>query len=159
MHLTIHQQGNIPINNNTLDAIFNFARSHQFGEGIHLVKRRAVASKAAEHYGFAVVGDPVKYFSSPSSGSIVIHKTNIGIHPDPFDPFLWEKVKTLDGNVLAAVARAHHSYRDAYNLFFDNCEHFARFVVTGIKESTQIQNLAGLGLIGFGIWAMWRADN
>jgi hypothetical protein len=32
-----------------------------------------------------------------------------------------------------------------YDLFSDNCEHFARFVTTGKKESSQVQNAVIIG--------------
>jgi len=35
-----------------------------------------------------------------------------------------------------------------YNLFGNNCEHFARYVTTGIKESKQLQTAVGLISLG-----------
>jgi hypothetical protein len=49
-----------------------------------------------------------------------------------------------------------------YDLIKDNCEHFARYVTEGQKQSTQVQTFglvaAWLGLLGIAVFAN-RGDN
>jgi hypothetical protein len=46
------------------------------------------------------------------------------------------------------IYRAIISWNDSYDVFLDNCEHWARYVGTGKKESIQVQSFVkGIGLI------------
>ncbi len=133
-----------------INNIIRIIHSHQFNEGIYLVKRKSVYTPVIEHYGFAVVGKYLKYFDSSWNEPRVIHKTNIGIHADSFNLLYWEKVEKIsETNIPQAIIRTRISVGNAYNLLLDNCEHFARFVTTGKKESLQVQNVVGFGLIGW----------
>lgn len=136
------------------DIIKTFS-SHQFGEGIYLVKRKSVYTSAIEHYGFAVIGKYLKGFDSSWDEPKVIHKTNLGVHADFFNPWDWEKVEKIsEHNISQIILRTKISMFNTYDLLMDNCEHFARFAATGKKESSQVQNAVALiGLAGLFIWA------
>lgn len=122
--------------------------SHQFEEGLYIVKRRATLPPGKEHYGIAVVGKYIKDFYPLWNTSMVIHKTNqLGRHCDFFNPSEWERVEKIPDTHLAQVIyRARISWWDPYDLFLDNCEHWATYVGTGKKESSQVQSFVKFGL-------------
>ena len=45
-----------------------------------------------------------------------------------------------------------------YNLFGNNCEQFARYVTTGIKESKQLQAAVGIVALGALLYLIWDVD-
>ena len=50
----------------------------------------------------------------------------------------------------AALSRINQALRDpTYDLFLHNCEHFARFVATGLRESRQLQ--AAVVVVGLAV--------
>lgn len=157
MHFAIRQRN---YDLRKINELVNFVQSHHFEEGIFLVKRRSVYFLGKEHYGFAVTGKYLRYYDSSWNTPKVIHKTNLGVHADDFEPFGWEKVEKMpEEAIIQAVFRTRISLYDAYHLLLDNCEHFARFVTTGKKVSLQVQNGIALGVIGLVIYLASRDDH
>lgn len=147
------------LDQNTLSYINQIINLHNYEEGIYLVKRKSVYTPLIEHYGIAVIGKYLKNFNPNWNRAKVIHKTNLGIHVDDFEPFGWEKVeKVTEANINQAVGRAGISLYDAYSLISDNCEHFARFVTTGKKESSQVQNAVVASLAIGGLYWLFKND-
>jgi hypothetical protein len=126
---------------------------HQYEEGLYIVKRPASLPPGTMHYGFAAVGRYARFFDPLSNGPVVIHKTNQpGRHCDSFNSYEWERVEKIPDVYLARVLyRARISWNDPYDLFLDNCEHWARYIATGKKESTQVQTF--VKVVGFGTLA------
>lgn len=133
-------------------------QSHLFENGIYLVKRKSTyAPFIKEHYGVAIIGRYLRNFNPQWNKATVIHKTNLGVRRDNFNPFEWEKVEKIsEQNITDAVNRTGITMNDAYDLLSDNCEHFARFVTTGKKESTQVQNAVKLGIAGVIAYFLFR---
>lgn len=132
-----------------INDIIRIINSPQHSEGIYLVKRKGAKSTLYDHYGFAVSGNLLKNFNLPIGKPKVIHKIDTGIIQNDFDSHSWEVISKMPNNEIPlAILRTRLSIKDGYNLLFDNCEHFARFVTTGKKESSQVQNVFGLGIIG-----------
>ena len=89
----------------------------------------------------------------------VIHKTDSGVYADPYDAFNWKEIgKIPESDIPLAVLRTKLSINDGYNLLSDNCEHFARFVTTGNKESTQVQTAGITGSLT-ALYFLFRDDN
>src|SRR5438445_9059459 len=94
-----------------------------------------------DHYGVLVTGHLVRQFGINSSSPIVIHQT----YPIPRVDWA-ESTGTWDilGQVLpslvpSAMERVSLAFNDPnYDLFANNCEHFARFIASGQKTSTQL---------------------
>lgn len=124
-------------------------------EGIYLVKRKGEKSSGYDHYGFVVSGKFLKSFNLPEGKTKVIHKTDIGVVENDYDSLSWQVIyKMPENETLLAILRTKQSLNDKYNLLFDNCEHFARYVTTGKKESSQVQNLVAFVLVAsLFIWA------
>jgi hypothetical protein len=57
-------------------------------------------------------------------------------------------------------ASNRNSVGDAnYDLFGNNCEHFARFVASGTKESKQLQVVVLLGAAAVAMWGISNLNN
>jgi Lecithin retinol acyltransferase len=148
------------LNPRAFHAIFPTAHPLPFGDGIYLLRQKSVKYGGIHHYGFAVTGNYLPYFGFFEGVNKVIHKTNEGVFEENYDPYEWEILGRMQSNELAVVVkRVQMSLNDAYDLLSNNCEHFARFVVTGKKESSQIQGAVGWGILGVVTYLWLREDN
>ncbi|MDQ6787583.1 MAG: hypothetical protein M3033_12320 [Acidobacteriota bacterium] len=115
-------------------------------EGIYQVKRKSVYP-LIEHYGVAIVGKHLEELRFTDGKSRVFHKTNLGIHIDFFNVNEWKTLKFVPANqVKLEIARLKIALKNQqkYSLL-DNCEHFSQFVMEGIAQSTQVQNVVVVG--------------
>lgn len=88
----------------------------------------------------------------------VAHKTQDGIKIEPLHAFaqglpVTEKRRATSSTFLPAQARFQDALQTMhqYDVLDSNCEHFASYVLTGKKESRQINFLILAGIAG--IWA------
>jgi len=84
---------------------------------------------------------------------VVIHQTPPAIRFDWLQSTgKWDILGRIS-NEPDAIQRMRHAMTDpSYDLFGNNCEHFARYVASGVKESQQLQVgavLVGLAAIVF----------
>ncbi len=118
--------------------------------GLYLIKQKSqVKGIQVDHYGILDVGDHLTL--RPTGGQpVVIHQTPPRIRTDYL-------ARTGEWVVLGPITDEPYAMErinkalenDMYDLFGNNCEHFARFVATGRRESTQLQELGFIaGLIG-----------
>jgi len=142
----------------------NYSASFQLGrvafrDGIFLVKRPGMISNGYDHYGVWICGSAHSKLGHDSRYPVVIHKTDSGIAPVWADfSGEWSFVAS-SGSVDAALFRLQSAqYDSTFDLIFKNCEHFARFVVEGIEQSTQIQNIVGLGTVCFALYLLSDRD-
>ncbi len=132
-------------------------------DGLYLVRQRAVKNgMQLWHYGILDVGNRLNLalpLLEPGEPAIV-HQTPPQVRADPFSGTgHWEMEGRVEPTIeMSAVSRIKEALKSpGYDLFGHNCEHFARFVTTGVKESKQIQTVAWscVGLIAIG-WALSR---
>ena len=64
-----------------------------------------------------------------------------------FEPVRIEKFEGNDFQRQEAAERAASLQGKPYSLFGSNCEHFANYVQYGVKESRQLTNWVGVGLL------------
>ena len=113
-------------------------------EGIYLVSRKGAKSDSYDHYGIAVSGKFLKEFNFWGNKSKVIHRIDSGVVENDYDPLSWQVLYRMPENEIPlAILRTKLSLNEKYNLILNNCEHFARYVTTGKKESSQVQNVFG----------------
>lgn len=120
-----------------------------FSDGLYLIKRRS-SEKGVDHYGVLDIGNRIRHPQVDGINPVVIHKGANGNQIDWFqNTGIWETVsKVIDES--GAIARLSEALKDPnYDLFGNNCEHFARFITTGKKESTQIQ--AAVMVVGLAV--------
>ena len=111
----------------------------QFADGLYLLKQSS-PSKGVDHYGILDVGNRLAYPSVDQP--VVVHQTPPAIRVDWLrSTGCWAVIaRILDepaaiGRIRTAMANPR------YDLFGHNCEHFARFVTTGRRESSQLQTV------------------
>lgn len=116
----------------------------RLSNGLYLIKQKCqLKGFLVDHYGILDIGNRL---CLPVNGNapVVIHQTPPRVRTDWLDNTgQWD----LMGQILdepRAIARINKALEnDMYDLFGNNCEHFARFVASGSRESTQLQ---GIGL-------------
>jgi hypothetical protein len=124
-------------------------------DGLHLLRQRSQSKEGVYHYGVLDVGNRLgrtpawQYHQHP----VVIHQTPPTIRADWLaNTGSWESLGMVAcAQEASAIARIMQALQDPhYDLFGNNCEHFARFVTTGQRESTQVNNVVGVVLLIIG---------
>ncbi len=121
-------------------------------DGLHLLRQRSQSKEGVYHYGVLDVGNRLRrhpalpYLQHP----VVIHQTPPTIQANWLrDTGMWDHLGFVEyAEEANAVSRIMQALQDPlYDLFGNNCEHFARFVTTGRRESTQVNNFVGIVLL------------
>jgi hypothetical protein len=124
---------------------------HQgFEDGLYLLKQKA-PEKGVDHYGILDVGNRMQLPNVPEHEAVVVHQTPPKARADWLrQTGAWEVLGRVTDERFA-LARVRVALQTPnYNLFGNNCEHFARFIATGKRESTQVQGavvMAGLAAL------------
>lgn len=124
-----------------------------FPDGLYLLKQPSARKVGINHYGIWDIGNRIGLEGADGVNPVVVHQVLEGLRPEWFqDTGSW----TVLGKITdepGALHRLEISFRDpGYRLFDNNCEHFARYIATGVKESSQVQAagfVAGLAVLAF----------
>ncbi len=128
--------------------------------GIHLIRRPKIGNPSAWHYGLMVncFGFPVAYDLQQDLGP---RQISLQDFEDGQEAFI---VKSLSAwpDIQVALARLQHAkiHMAVWRLFDNNCEHFAEYVMTGVKKSEQVDSLkwvAGVAGIVLAIFLIGKA--
>ena len=130
-------------------------------DGLYLTLQRSEKS-GVDHYGILDVGNRMSLPDVDGSHPVVIHQTPPRIKLDWLqDTGGWWILGQITDE-RDALARMEMAFLNPeYNLFGHNCEHFARYIATGVKESKQLQALgvvAGLSALVF-VVDSWTTQN
>lgn len=126
--------------------------------GLYLLKQKSI-EKGVEHYGILDIGNLLQLKEARQAlQPVVVHQTMPSIRYDWLqDTGSW----TIEGKIFDeeyALSRIREAFKNPdYDLFINNCEHFARYVATGVRESRQVQ--AGViltSLAALAIYALTR---
>lgn len=113
--------------------------------GLYLMMQKTqMKGVLVDHYGILDVGNRMNL---PNAGwePLVIHQTPPQIRLDRLEDTGNWKVLGKITDETDAISRINKAIENsAYDLFGNNCEHFARFVATGRRESKQLQ---AMGLV------------
>lgn len=110
-----------------------------YSDGIYLIRQRSI-NKGVDHYGVFDIGNRLNLDNADGIKPVVIHQVHPQIRVDKLeDTGSWEVLEqSLDEN--SANSRFWQACEDPkYDLLFNNCEQFARYVVGGKRESKQLQ--------------------
>ncbi|MHB8388665.1 MAG: hypothetical protein ACYDBH_03665 [Acidobacteriaceae bacterium] len=126
-------------------------------DGLYLVKIRS-GGKGVDHYGILDVGNRLEHPQADGIHPILVHQTPPAVRLDWFDIVggTWDVLGRIEDEPMAKNRMSSALKDPTYDLFGHNCEHFARFVATGKRESTQLQavgivaGLAALAIVAFG---------
>lgn len=131
-------------------------------DGMFLLKKQSTKIPGAEHYGVLVAGRPLRSLGVPSNQPVLIHR-ELGMRADWADGTgEWKMVEQVPADqIQSALARARKVFNEPnYDLLTNNCEHTARYIVSGEKRSTQVGwYLVGTGVaIAAAVWLVNRND-
>jgi hypothetical protein len=124
-----------------------------FNDGLYLVRQKS-AAKGVDHYGILDVGNRIGHpkIIFPVQ-PVVIHQRPPRIQIDWLqNTGEWALLGQITDEADAIARMRKTAENPNYDLFGHNCEHFARYVATGKRESTQIQvavAIAGLVALAF----------
>lgn len=123
-----------------------------YPDGLYLVTQKSEA-KRVDHYGILDIGNRIRYSEADGINPVIIHQTPPTIRIDWFqNTGVWQMKGRVTDEPFALQRLKAAAANPSYDLFGHNCEHFARFVATGVRESTQIQAaavIAGLATLAF----------
>ena len=124
-------------------------------DGLYLVAQH-LPEKGVDHYGILDIGNNFRF--------AIVHEPVVVHHPPPAIRADWLSTTgtwSIAGRIFD-VAGARFRLRLAlaranYDLLGNNCEHFARFIAYGKRESGQVQDaMVVAGLIGLIVMAARR---
>jgi hypothetical protein len=111
-----------------------------FSKGFYLIKQKSQSKGKIDHYGILDVGNTMGFPEVDSRHPIVIHQTPPKITVNRLDQTGNWKVMGKITDERDAKKRIYIASRNpVYNLFSNNCEHFARYIAYKKSESMQIQ--------------------
>jgi hypothetical protein len=120
-----------------------------YPDGLYLVKQKS-PNKGVDHYGIVDIGNrshiqnSFGFFSRPT----VIHQAPPKLRADWFETTgMWTVLGKITDETMARQRLKEAAANPAYDLFGNNCEHFARFIATGKRESTQLQGVVALACL------------
>lgn len=122
-------------------------------DGLYLIKQRSEA-KGVDHFGILDVGNRMRFANVfPGQQPVVVHQTPPHVQAAWLQQTgRWEVLGRITDEADAVARMRKARENPQYNLFGHNCEHFARYVATGKRESRQIQvmvAIAGLAAVAF----------
>ena len=123
-----------------------------FEDGLYLAKQSSEKlSSVIQHFGIIDVGNRFNHQQANGSHPIVYHKTLEGIQINWLqDTGLWDIIEKITDEKKANQMLLKALENPDYDLFSNNCEHFANMIAKGKKESKQLQAvgwIAGLAVI------------
>ncbi len=125
-------------------------------DGLYLVSQDSEKDGVAiKHYGVLDVGNVLQHAESDGTHPIVVHQTPPKIRVDWLENTGTWNVMGRVTDVAGAMERLRAAAANPeYELFGNNCEHFARFVTEGSRRSDQIF-WAGVGAVAVGALAIY----
>jgi hypothetical protein len=130
-------------------------------DGIYLVCQKAREKMGVDHYGVLDIGNRLNIAGVCDDQPRVIHQTPPQITVSSLiETGAWEVLSQALNETEASI-RFWRAIKDpVYNAVTNNCEHFARFVITGNRESRQLQTVVIVsGIVTLAIWGLSRQSN
>lgn len=127
-----------------------------YSDGLYLLIQKSV-EKGVDHYGIMDIGNVLEITQAEGAPQpVVIHQTPPSLQVNWLqDTGSWEIVGKITDEIKAKERIRESAENPNYNLFGNNCEHFARFVATGVKESTQLQSAVMVtGLVALTVYVL-----
>ena len=108
-------------------------------------------TKNVEHHAILDVGNSIGYADVDPRHPIIVHQTPPSIRRELFaDTGTWKVVTKIADEHAAARRLIAACAMPVYSAVGNNCEHFARYIATGVRQSHQLQRIGFIaGVIGF----------
>lgn len=121
----------------------------KYPSGIYLINTASeTAPNIIDHFGVMIVGKHLRLLDLSDERPLVFHLINTGLQVDWLEVFGKPKDlgKVSSTQELAAINRLRFASNNLNRWYIsNNCEHFARYVTEGYKQSIQLQNATFLG--------------
>ena len=122
-------------------------------DGLYLLRQRG-GGKSVSHFGILIAGRWIGREYVDRSRPMVVHQAPPGITMIPFEEAAWEVLGQITDERSATLRMLEAARTPNYDLFGNNCEHFANYVARGRRESPQLQAaVLAVVLIGVVVWA------
>ncbi len=119
----------------------------EYSDGLYLMVQNS-QEKGVSHYGILDIGNRIQHPKIDGVHPVVIHQRRPKIQLSWLhETGVWEVLGKITDESMAIDRIKQAGQKPNYSLFGHNCEHFARYVATGKKESRQIQ--AAVVMVGF----------
>lgn len=132
---------------------------NNIADGIYIIKKNSEKlGSLIDHYGIVDIGNLFNHPQSDGSHPIVYEQVFPKIELNWLrNTGTWKIVSRIKNEYITqAKQRLNKAFLNPeYDLFENNCEHFARYVVEGEKYSTQLQSavlVAGLAVLTYFIF-------
>jgi len=127
---------------------------HQLAPGLYWIVQKS-PKKGVDHHAILDVGNRLGYRDVDPRHPIIVHQTPPSIKRDPFvGTGNWKIVMRIEDEPNAIRRLIAACSNPVYNTTGNNCEHFARYVAIGKRESHQVQ---AAGFVGLLIGLAWAA--
>ena len=93
---------------------------------------------------------------------MILHRTDLGVRADWAADMGTVHIMGQVPPHLVPLAVARFSValqENDYDLFTNNCEHFARYVTEGQKYSTQVVAAVAVGVLALVVWGINRSNS
>jgi len=119
----------------------------QLGSGLYLLKQHST-KKGVQHYAILDIGNRLRCDWNYGRRPVIVHQTPPTLRTAwADDTGDWEIVDRVVDESGARARIAMAAATPGYDLFGNNCEHFARFVATGVRESHQVRGYCLIGAL------------
>lgn len=121
-------------------------------DGLYLL-RQAAQKPGIYHYGILDVGNRIEHPKVSGQQPVVIHQAPPAIRIDWLqNTGSWQDCWRITDEDYAIQRMKQAFNNPGYDLFGNNCEHFARYVATGVRESTQLQVVGVVAGLAALVW-------
>lgn len=127
--------------------------------GIYMVKQHS-HTKGVDHYGVLDVGNQLRIAQADGKRPMVIHQAPPSLQLDTVEASgPWTIVARSSDLTMSYLAFWQAAQAPNYNALFNNCEHFARAVVLGNRESVQVQQALVIGAVAVALIGLTRSED
>ena len=121
-------------------------------DGLYLIRRNSDKG-GVHHYGILDVGNRIQNPMVHIENPVVIHQVPPAIRIDWLqNTGSWQDCWRITDEDYAIQRMKQAFNNPGYDLFGNNCEHFARYVATGVRESTQLQVVGVMAGLAALVW-------
>lgn len=133
-----------------------------WSDGLYLAKQKSnIKPDLIDHYSVIDIGNLLNQPQGNPNIPIIIHQASPSLRVDGLsNTGSWEILeKVQDDDIINTKKRFQEAINNpAYNLVVNNCEQFARYVTTGVKESKQLQGVGAIIALGALLYSIWNRE-
>lgn len=127
-------------------------------DGLYLIKQPGIKTLDLDHYGIMDVGNRLGQSQGAYFRPLVVHLGPPAVRADWLEDLGSAQVLGRIYDEAGAIRRLNEAMQNPnYSAFDNNCEHFARYIAYGKRESIQLQwAVIGVAAVGLILYASRR---